>query len=173
MRSRAAPGPLRRVGYQSRSHRVQFDVAEAAQQVVLIHDIRGEAALPEMAAPVFAEIDEPCVSTVRLSDCRCQGFLALGNDDKVNVIWHEAVAPDLNGVACAPPVDQVEVGLVVVIGKEGLLPTIAALGDVVRKTGGYSSGYPCHKEDDELDGVVMSIDELWGHLTYIDEPEAD
>ena len=57
----------------------------------------------------------------------------------MNVIGHEAIAPDLDALLAAPLGHQFDVGRVVVIAKEGLLSAVAALGYVMRQTGNDQS----------------------------------
>jgi len=55
VRRRARPPPPPRATHQVRSYRVPFDVSGARQEVRLVHDERGEPALPQVPSPAFAE----------------------------------------------------------------------------------------------------------------------
>ena len=55
----------------------------------------------------------------------------LGHGDEVNVIRHQAVAPNREALLCTVVPEQVQVERVVSIFKEDSLATVAALGDVV------------------------------------------
>ena len=155
--------------HQLRSDRVHLDVAGASKEVVLVHDVRSESPLPQVSPPSFTEVDAAGVVEVCLANGRCQGLFVWGNDDQVDMVGHEAVAPEFNCIVCAPLADEVEVGLIVFVGEEGLLATVAALGDVVRVDWCNGSRYPCHNKcDDERDDCVMSrVGELRGHHTYL------
>ena len=60
------------------------------------------------------------------------------------MIGHEAVGPNFNGMKAARFGHQININPVVVIAEEGLLPSIPALGDVVRNIRGYNSGDAGH-----------------------------
>ena len=140
----AAPAPILGPGHETRPHGVEVDVAGGLAEVGVLHGIRGKAPLPEVAAPAPAEIDAARVVAVGFADGEAQGLLALGHGDEVDVVGHEAPAPDPNAMALAMLGEQLDVGHVVALAEKGLLAAVAALGDVVREAGGDDAGESGH-----------------------------
>ena len=64
----------------------------------------------------------------------------------MDVVRHKAVTPEVNRIVRAPFVDEIEIGLIVLVGEERLLSAVASLGDVVRVTRRNGSRYPCHNK---------------------------
>ena len=50
-----------------------------------------------------------------LTDGAGEGLFVRRHRDKVDVVWHEAVAPYVHREMCAPFVHESEVGLIVVV----------------------------------------------------------
>lgn len=81
--------------------------------------------LPQVTAPVVSEIDAPRVLTMRLLEEFGQAVFAFGNDDEVNVVWHQAIRPDSHTRLCFCFSQQLYVELVVFFAKKGGLSPIA------------------------------------------------
>jgi hypothetical protein len=75
-----------------------------------------------------------------------------GNDDRVDVVGHQAIAPDLDPRALGRLREEVEIERVVGLLEEGLLPTVAALGYMMRQAGDDETRKTSHKGR-EGDGV--------------------
>ena len=69
-----------------------------------------------------------------LADRAPQSVGGLRHGDQMDMVGHQAVRPDLNLLGTAPLRHQFAGSLVVLVAKERLLPTVPALGDVMRKT---------------------------------------
>jgi hypothetical protein len=102
--------------------------------VAIVEDARIEASLPEMAvAPLFV------VEILRIAHMESvQGFAErIGGPrdaDVMDVVCHQAVGPDVEGVAPRVKPEPVEIAAVVGVLFEDDLLVIAALGDLVRVT---------------------------------------
>ena len=81
------PGPIRR-------HGVELHVPRRGQEVVFIHDGRGEAALPQVPSPALPEVDPPRVPAMCLANGATQALGGLRDNDQVNMIGHQAICPD-------------------------------------------------------------------------------
>jgi hypothetical protein len=55
------------------------------------------------------------------------------------MVGHQAIGPDADLVLAAPLAEQIEVGAVVIVAEERLLPPVASLRDVVRAVGDNDS----------------------------------
>ncbi len=86
VRPRATPTPLVRAARQLRPHGIPFHVPRRRQQIRLIHDEGSESALPQIAAPLLAEIDTPRVASMRLADRPPQAVLGFRDRDQMDVI---------------------------------------------------------------------------------------
>ena len=64
---------------------------------------------------------------MHFTDRAPQGVFRLRDRDKVNVIGHQAISPNLHATLRGPLGHQLQVGRVVFLAEEGLLPTIPAL----------------------------------------------
>ena len=71
---------------------------------------------------------------MRLADGPPQAVLRLRDRNQVNMIGHEAVGPNLDPAFPAPVGHQFQISRIIFIAKERLLPTISALGYVIRQT---------------------------------------
>lgn len=132
MRPRAGPAVLARRVHQPVAHGVEFDVPGRRQQIKLVHHERGEPALPKMPPPPFTEVDPPRVPAVRLADRQAKGVLRPRHGDQMHVVGHQAIRPNLDAPLAAPLAHQFQVGRVIVVAEERLLPPVATLGNVVR-----------------------------------------
>jgi len=93
-----------------------------------------EPPLPQMAAPLLPEIDSPRVTSMRLADGPSQAVIRFRRRDQMDVVGHQAVAPDLDRCLAAPLGHQFNVCRVVAIVEECLPATVASLSNVVRQT---------------------------------------
>jgi len=62
------------------------------------------------------------------------------DEDQMHMVGHQHPGPDLNGGRRGVLGQQVPIEPVVVVAKEGLRATVAALGDVVRDAGEHRAG---------------------------------
>ena len=95
---------------------------------------------------------------MHLADRTGEGLFVGRHSDKVDMVWHEAVAPYVHGEMCAPFAHESEVGLIVVVGEEGLKASITPLGDMMWQAGSNGSRDSCHKRDDGCRSGAVSID---------------
>ena len=140
----AGPGPVFGPLGETGAEGVGFEVAGGGEKVRLVHDAGGEPALPEEAAPVFAEVDGAAVSAVEFAEASAEGIEVAGHGDEVDVVGHQAIGPDLDAPRGQIFRGEIEVELVNVIGEEGLHPPVPALGDVMRNPRRDHSGDPGH-----------------------------
>ena len=66
------------------------------RQVWLVHRHGTEPALPQMARPAVAGIDEAGVAAMGIREGAPQPVLVGRHDDQVDVVGHEAIGPDLD-----------------------------------------------------------------------------
>ena len=79
-----------------------------------------------------------------LTDRKTKPVLIRGNSNQVNVIGHQAVSPNVHCVRFAPIGHQFNIGLIIAIIEECLLPTVTPLGDVMGIARYYYSCDPRH-----------------------------
>ena len=111
---------------------VPLDVAYGGDEMWFIERHAGKPALPEIAAPAFAEVHEASVASVGLPQAPRQTVHICWNHNQVDVVGHEAVGPDRQATPFALDVEFMEIGSVIVLAEEDGLAPIASLGDVVR-----------------------------------------
>ena len=59
---------------QSGAHGLEFHVPRRGEEVVFIHDERGEAALPQVPSPALPDVDPPRVPPMCLADDATQAL---------------------------------------------------------------------------------------------------
>src|SRR5208337_386277 len=134
---RAAPAMTAWRLDQSGAHGVELHVPRRGQEVVFIHDERGEAALPQVPSPALPEVDRPRVPAMCLADGATQALGELRDNDQVNMIGHQAICPDRDLLCAAESRDELEVVLVILLTEERLLSAVSPLGD----TEGHARSY--------------------------------
>jgi len=92
----------------------------------------------------MATIDHGRVAAMSLTDCQTQTFFRLGNSNKVNMIWHQAVGPDCHVVLPAPFDHQGKIRMIVFIPEERFHSAVTTLGYMVGYTGSNDAGYSWH-----------------------------
>lgn len=97
-----------------------------------------------MTLPVFAEVDHPAVAPVGLAYRPAQSIVGPGNGDEVDMVWHQAVRPDLNALFPAPLSHQPDVLLIVFITEESGHSPVPTLGNMVGNACGYDTSYAGH-----------------------------
>lgn len=68
----------------------------------------------------------------------------LRNGDKVNVIGHQAPPENAETMTLRLDMQKLQIAGAILIGKEDVLPVVAALGDVVQCSGENESGSAWH-----------------------------
>lgn len=142
----AAPGIVLGTSDQAGPNGIPFDVARGRKEIVIIENERGETPLPQVPAPLLAEVDASRVASMGLANGPAQSILRGRNGDEVDVIGHEAVGPDLNPAFAAPLGHQLQIGDVVLLAEKRLLPTVPPLRDVMRITRYNHSCNPRHDD---------------------------
>ena len=110
--------------------------------------------LPQVAAPVLAEIDVPGVAPVGLGERRPEAVFVRRHEHQMDVIGHQAIGPDFRPRLSAALGEERKIAPVVVVAEKGFLAAVAALGNVVGVSGDDQSrqtrhgrqGYPCRRE---------------------------
>jgi len=128
---RAAPAITAWCLDQSGAHGVELHVPRRGQEVVFIHDERGEAALPRVPSPALPEVDRPRVRPMCLADGATQALGGPRDNDQVNMIWHQAICSERDLLRAAELCHELEVVLVVFLTEECLLSEVSPLGDMV------------------------------------------
>ena len=129
---RARPEPFLGAGRSSGRHRIVLDVACRCHQVAIIHRIAGEAPLEEMAAEVVAAIDPLGIGSVDAGQRGAQAVGIDGDEDKVDVVVHQAPGEARCAVPGAGGGEHGDISSAVGIVEEQCLLAVAALDDMVR-----------------------------------------
>src|SRR5271157_2649235 len=137
---RAAPAITAWCLDQSGAHVVELHVPRRGQEVVFIHDERGEAALPQVPSPALPEVDPPRVPATCLADGATQALGGLRDNDQVNMIGHQAICPDHDLLCAAELRHELEVVLVVFLTEESLLSSPSFLVSITERS------QPCHRQ---------------------------
>lgn len=141
-----APPVMRRVIDHPRTHRIQLDVALAAQQISLALDTRRfVAAIPQRTSPPISLIDVLNIAPPEHDQQSRNGLqLCLRRQQQMHVIGHQYTGVQL-AAGIAQPIGQPrQVGAVVLIAEETGVPVVAALHDVQRYFGEVDAGAAGH-----------------------------
>src|SRR5438128_503980 len=112
-----------------------------------VHGTRKIAILPQMARDPLTDVLPTGEVSVRPTERLGQGILALGHQDQVYVIAHQAVAEYVDPVPPAVIAQGVEIDLAVQVAEEYRLPLVAPLGNVVRQARNNHSGKTAHDKE--------------------------
>jgi len=126
------------------SDRVGLDVSCSGNQVLLIHRARKVSALPKVSYPALSLVYTRRIALVRLSHGDAQAIHAAGDENHVDMVGHEAVAPYFSSRPGAPFHEQLGIKLVIVLPEESLLTAIPPLRHMMRDTWRYCPCYSCH-----------------------------
>src|SRR4030042_1018054 len=97
-----------------------------------------------MSTPAFAEIYMPCIPSMCLTDCASQTIFRSRHSNKMNMVRHQAVCPDLDGMIITPFCHKASIQPVVFVLKKSRLPAITTLSYMMRKVGGHNPCDSCH-----------------------------
>jgi len=131
MRSHAGPAPVARTVDEARPHRVERHIAQRRGEMFLVHRHAAEAALPEMAGPLAARMNDAGVAAVHRRQRAAQSVRLGRHQDQMDVVRHQAPRPDFNVGGAAGRREQVTIKRVVVIAEERSRASVAALRHVV------------------------------------------
>lgn len=87
-----------------------------------------------MPRPLVPGIGSPCIALVKGREVLGQTIILTWHDDRMDVIGHEAICPDLDWPVIQQVDGEPQVRSIIVIVKKGRLSTYAALRDVMSKT---------------------------------------
>ena len=131
----ARPGPIDRPPHQARPDGIERHIAQGGGEVGLIHGDTAEATLPEMPGALQPGVDMAGIAAVDRRQNPPQS-VRLGRDqDQVDMVGHENPGPHLHARRRRVLGQEVAIELIVIVAEEGLRPSIASLGHMVRKTG--------------------------------------
>ena len=117
---------------QPRAHGVAFDVAHGSPEVRFVERARVEAALPHVAVHAGAGVEAQRVDRVRVAHGPAEGVFRGGDRDKVDVIAHQAVRPEVYPVLRAIGIEQAQIRRPVRVRLEDVRMTVPARDHVVR-----------------------------------------
>lgn len=118
-----------------------------------------------MPGPAVSCVDIAGIASMRIGKCAPQSILIRRHDDDVDMIGHQAISPDLRLRALCRLREQIAVKSIIGIFKKSLLPTIAALGDMIGNAGITRRGsraifWDLHNKCIQQTGTVIPIDEF-------------
>src|SRR5437899_9718120 len=109
-----------------------------------VHRHAAEAALPEMAGPLAARMNDARIAAVHRRQRAAQSVRLRRHQDQMDVIRQQAPRPDLHVGGAAGCCEQVAIKRIVLIAEERSRPSVATLRHVVRKAGNNDAGEAGH-----------------------------
>ncbi len=107
-------------------------------RVDLIHDHRTLAPLPQMACPFVSGVDAGGLFAVGPGNHLTKSVLMGGNDDEMDMIGHQAIAPDFTAGVFDGPAKHTQIGLIIIARKENLFPSATAPSHVAGQAGPWA-----------------------------------
>src|SRR5271165_2515960 len=144
MRPCARPAPVLGPRDEFCPDRVQRHIARRRHQMLLVHGGRTEARLEEMARDPQPRVDDRGIAPMRLAERPSQRLLAVGDENEVDVVWHQAIGPAGDALPAALARQQIAIKLIVVIAEKHSLAPVAALRDMMGKAGDDEAGDAGH-----------------------------
>lgn len=123
--------------YKSGSERIELDITDGVLQISLVHDTRIKSSLPKMPLPSLAKIDCASVVSVGFPDGCTQAIFGIWHRDEMDMIWHQAIGPDIDSVASSRCRHKINIVRVVFFTKKSALPAVASLRYMVGQAGNY------------------------------------
>src|SRR5712691_11449449 len=91
-------------------------------------------------------VDDRSVAPMRLAERPPQRFYAIGDENEVDVLGHQAIGPDRDAVLAALARHEIAIELVVAVAKEHPLAPVAALRHMMGQAGDDEAGDAGHGE---------------------------
>jgi hypothetical protein len=144
VRRGAAPPVLDRFLDQPRAHWIELNIADETAEALGLDGAGIVAALPQVAAAAIDGVPVLGIAHLNLAQQLGEGFDPLGPKGQMDVIGHEAVAQDIDGVKLRVLLEQAEVYLAVGEGEEDVASLVASLGDVMGAVWDHYAGESGH-----------------------------
>ena len=112
-----------------------------------VHRDGGETVLEKMPAPAPSRVDERGVASMRIAQCPRETRGVVWRENEVNVVWHEAIGPDLDRRFAAMFGEKIAIDFLVADLEENGLAPIAALGNVMRTSGDDDASETSHDQN--------------------------
>lgn len=81
---------------------------------------------------------------MQIAERPAQPILVRRHDDRVNVVGHQAIGPDLGACPLGRLGQQVQIERIIALFEESLLPAVAALRHMMRQSGNDETGEASH-----------------------------
>ena len=132
----ARPRIVRRIGRHAGAHRVEFDVAVAAEQIdFILHGARFVAAFPQGAGATVLTVDIAHIAAAERLHRRWHRSGLLAGEQQVHMVGHRHIGMHGNSELERKFVQILQVGCPVDVGKEAWLPAISPLHDMLGDAG--------------------------------------
>ena len=92
---------------------------------------REKPPLPQVSAGAILSIEACCVSRVRVSKRQSQRVALFWHSHKMNMIGHQTIRPNLDGIRAKCVTDAIQIGVSISIIRKDFLAAIAPLRDMV------------------------------------------
>jgi hypothetical protein len=99
-----------------------------------------------------ARVDDAAITAVRFADGARQPVWPIGNEDQMDVVGHQALAPHRHAMFSAFHGQEIAIKLVIGVAEENRLAAIAALRDMMRQSGNDEAGDAGHTRDERVRG---------------------
>ncbi len=136
----AAPAVVRRPIDHARTHRVQFDLALAGQQILIGPHLRGfVAAVPQRPGAAVAAIDVLHVAATQRHDEAVHRLRRQWREQQVHMVGHQHIRVQFTARGFQRLTEPVPIAQVVVLAEEARIAVVPALHDVQRYVGEMDS----------------------------------
>jgi hypothetical protein len=99
--------------------------------MIIVQGIREKSPLPEMAFPVFSNINQPGVSAMDFTNRFLQAIISRRDRYQMDMIIHQAVAPYFNSLFAAEMIEDAQIEPLIIFMEKDFLSTIPPLDNMM------------------------------------------
>src|SRR5271157_3742614 len=141
----AGPSVVPGVGDHGRAQGVGLDVPQHHQEVLVVLDHRApESALPDMSRGTVAPVILPRVSHSQRLENPADRLTGIGLQEEMEMVAHQAIAQQPEGVAATSPAQRLEEGVAVAVVGEDVVPVVAPVQRMIDQSVVDGAGKSSH-----------------------------
>ena len=126
------------------AHGIAFHVTHRGPKMVAIERAGKKSALPEVPVEPVPLVKGEGIARMRVAECAAQRVLVARNDDKVNVVGHQAIGPYLKLLLREIVGHRLSIGKTIRVVYENITASIPALRCMMRQSRNHHSRQPAH-----------------------------
>lgn len=131
-------------GHHAGPNGIALHIVNWRPEMLIVENTGEEPALPKITVEMILHIETKRISSVGISQHATWRIGFFWNQDKMDMVGHQAVGPDFDAVPGGVFAKEGKVMLAIPGLEKDFTPPISALGDVMRQSRNHYSGDPTH-----------------------------